>query len=114
VDGKVVANAVRLAGESWVYGGCGDEYWEGTARFLRRKAGLAEATVEVQGRYNPESSTAFPPDYPTEGPNCVWTDLLHWKAGAGFRVRKLGEDCKLPHREVKIFDDGSMRLSTSK
>jgi hypothetical protein len=114
VDGKLVANAVRLAGESWVYGGCGEEYWEGTARFIRRKAGVAEATLGVQGRYNPESSNAFPPDYPTEGPNCVWTDLLHWKAGAGFRVRKLAEDCKAPHREVKITDDGSIQLNPSK
>jgi len=114
VDGKLVANAVRLAGESWVYGGCGEEYMEGTARFIRRKAGVAEATLGVQGRYNPESSSAFPPDYPTDGPNCVWTDLLHWKAGAGFRVRKLAEDCKAPHREVKITDDGSLELSSSK
>jgi len=114
VDGKLVANAVRLAGESWMYAGCGQEYWEGTARFIRRNAGMAEATVGVQGRYNPESSNAFPPDYPTEGPNCVWTDLLHWKAGAGFRVRKVAEDCKAPHREVKITDDGSIQLSSSK
>lgn len=114
VDGKLVANAVRLAGESWVYGGCGEEYFEGTARFIRRKAGVAEATVGVQGRYNPESSDAFPPDYPAEGPNCVWTDFLHWKAGAGFRVRKLGEDCKALHREVKITDDGSIQLNPAK
>ncbi len=114
VDGKIMANAVRLAGESWMYGGCGQEYWEGTARFIRRKAGVAEATIEVQGPYNPESSNAFPPDYPTEGPNCVWTDFLHWKAGAGFRVRKVAEDCKAPHREVKITDDGSIQLSSSK
>jgi hypothetical protein len=114
VDGKLVANAVRLAGESWVYGGCGQEYHEGTARFIRRKAAMAEATVGVQGRYNPESSDAFPPDYPTEGPNCVWTDFLHWKAGAGFRVRKLGEDCKAPHQEVKITDDGSIQVNPSK
>ena len=106
LDGKIVANAVRLAGESWMYGGCGQEYTEGTARSVRRKEGLAEATVEVQGPYNPDSSTAFPPDYPTEGPNCVWTDFLHWKAGAGFRVRKVGEDCKAPHENIKISDDG--------
>jgi hypothetical protein len=109
VDGKLVANAVRLAGEGWVYGGCGEEYMEGTARFIRRKPGMAEATVGLQGRYNPESSDAFPPDYPTEGPNCVWTDLLRWKAGAGFRVRKLGKDCKAPHQKVKITDDGSIQ-----
>ncbi len=114
VNGKIMANAVRLAGESWMYGGCGQEYREGSARFIRRKAGLAEATVGVQGPYNPESSTAFPPDYPTEGPNCVSTDSLHWKAGAGFRVRKVAEDCKAPHREVKITDDGSIQLSSSK
>jgi len=114
VDGKIVANAVRLAGESWMYGGCGQEYTEGTARFIRRKAGVAEATIGVQGPYNPESSTAFPPDYPTEGPNCVWTDFLHWKAGAGFRVRKVGEDCKAPHEEIKISDDGSLTVAAKK
>ena len=110
VDGKIVGNAVRLAGESWMYGGCGQEYREGTARFIRRKAGVAEATVGVQGPYNPDSSTAFPPDYPTEGPNCVWTDFLHWRAGAGFRVRKLGEDCKAPHENIKISDDGTLTM----
>ena len=110
VDGKIVANAVRLAGESWMYRGCGQEYREGTARFIRRKAGVAEATVGVQGPYNPDSSTAFPPDYPTEGPNCVWTDFLHWKSGAGFRVRKLGEDCKAPHENIKISEDGNLTV----
>ena len=114
VDGKIVANAVRLAGESWMYGGCGQEYSEGTARFIRRKAGVAEATIGVQGPFNPESSTAFPPDYPTEGPNCVWTDFLHWKAGAGFRVRKVGEDCKAPHENIKISEDGSLTEAAKK
>jgi hypothetical protein len=114
VDGKIVANALRLAGESWMYTGCGQQYREGTARFIRRKPGVAEATVGVQGRYNPESSTAFPPDYPTEGPNCVWTDLLHWKAGAGFRVRKVGEDCKAPHEDIKISDDGTLTVAAKK
>jgi len=114
VDGTIVANAVRVAGESWMYAGCGQEYREGTARFIRRKAGVAEATVGVQGPYNPESSTAFPPDYPTEGPNCAWTDLLHWKAGAGFRVRKAGEDCKAPHENIKISDDGALTVPAKK
>jgi hypothetical protein len=114
VDGKIVANAVRLAGESWMYGGCGQEYREGTARFIRRKAGVAEATVEVQGPYNPDSSTAFPPDYPTEGPNCVWIDFLHWKAGAGFRVHKVGEDCKAPHENIKISGDGILTVPAAK
>jgi hypothetical protein len=114
VDGKIVANAVRLAGESWMYTGCGQQYREGTARFIRRKPGVAEATVGVQGPYNPESSTAFPPDYPTEGPNCVWTDFLHWKASAGFRVRKVGEDCKTPHEDIKISDDGILTAPGTK
>ena len=114
VDGKIVANAVRVAGESWMYTGCGQEYREGTARFIRRKAGVAEATVGVQGPYNPESSTAFPPDYPTEGPNCVWTDFLHWKAGAGFRVHKVGEDCKAPHENIKISEDGILTVPAAK
>jgi len=114
VDGKIVANAVRLAGESWMYAGCGQEYREGTARFVRKKTGAAEATIGVQGPYNPDSSAAFPPDYPTEGPNCVWTDFLHWKAGAGFRVRKVGEDCKAPHENIKISDDGKLKVAAKK
>jgi hypothetical protein len=112
VDGKIVANAVRVAGESWMYAGCGQQYREGTARFIRRKAGVAEASVSVQGPYNPDSSTAFPPDYPTEGQNCVWTDLLHWKAGAGFRVRKVGEDCNAPHEDIRISEDGTLTAPT--
>jgi len=114
VEGTIVANAVRLAGESWMYTGCGQEYREGTARFVRRKPGVAEATVGVQGPYNPESSTAFPPDYPTEGPNCLWTDFLHWKAGAGFRLRKVGEDCKAPHEDIKISDEGNLTVPARK
>ena len=114
VYGKIVANAVRLAGESWMYTGCGQEYREGTARFIRRKAGVAEATVGVQGPYNPESSTAFPPDYPTEDSNCVGTDFLHWKTRAGFRVHRVGKDCKAPHEDIKISDDGILTVPAKK
>ncbi len=102
VDGKLVTSAVRLAGDGYAYGGCGSEFHESTATSLRKKTGTAEAVLSVQGQFEYENTTPFP----TEGPNCVWTSLLHWKPGAGFRARKLGEDCKASHREIKITDDG--------
>jgi hypothetical protein len=104
VDGKLVASAVRLATDAYVYGGCGAEYREGTATSIRKKVGTAEATLRVQGKFNSE----YNDPYPTEGPNCVWTSLLHWKPGAGFRARKLGEDCKAAHQEVTITEDGAV------
>jgi hypothetical protein len=106
VSGKLIANAVRLAGDSSVYGGCGHEFLEATASLIRKKTGSAEATVRVQGQFQPEYSDP----YPTEGPNCVWSGVLHWKMGAGFRVRKLGDNCKAPHQEIKISDDGEISV----
>lgn len=102
VDGKLVSSAVRLASDGFVYGGCGQEYREGTAASIRKKADTAEATVRVQGQFNAEYTNT----YPTEGPNCVWTSLLHWKPGAGFRARKLVDNCKSAHQEVTITEDG--------
>ena len=107
VGGKLIANAVRLAGDSSVYAGCGHEFLEATASLIRRKTGSAEATVRVQGQFQPEYSED---PYPTEGPNGVWSGVLHWKAGAGFRVRKLGDDCKAPHQEIKITDEGEISV----
>jgi hypothetical protein len=104
VDGKLVASAVRLATDAYVYGGCGAEYREGTATSIRKKAGVAEATLRAQGRFNSEYNDPFP----TEGSNCVWTSLIHWKPGAGFRARKLAEDCKAAHQEVTITEDGAV------
>jgi len=104
VGGKLIANAVRLAGDSSVYGGCGHEFLEATASLIRKKTGSAEATVRVQGQFQPEYSDP----YPTEGPNCVWSGVLHWKVGAGFRVRKLGDNCNAPHQEIRITDDGEI------
>jgi hypothetical protein len=104
VDGKLVASAVRVATDGYIYGGCGAEYREGTATSIRKKAGVAEATLRVQGQFEYEYTNP----YPTEGPNCVWTCLLHWKAGAGFRARKLSEDCKAAHQEVIITEDGAI------
>ncbi len=104
VEGKLMAGAVRVATDGYVYGGCGAEYREGTATSIHKKAGIAEATLRVQGKFNPE----YNDPYPTEGPNCVWTSLLHWKPGAGFRARKLGEDCKAAHQEVTITEEGAV------
>jgi hypothetical protein len=104
VDGELVASAVRVATDGYVYGGCGAEYREGSSTSIRRKAGIAEATIRVQGRFNSE----YNDPYPTEGSNCVWTSVLHWKPGAGFRARKLAEDCKLAHQVVTITEDGAV------
>lgn len=104
VDGKLVASAVRLASDGYAYGGCGQDYHEGSATAIRRKPGLAEATLRVQGQFEYEYTNP----YPTEGPNCVWSSLLHWKPGAGFRARKLAEDCKLAHQVVTITEDGAV------
>jgi hypothetical protein len=110
VEGKLVASAVRVATDGYVYGGCGTEYREGTATSIRKKAGIAEATLRVQGQFNPE----YNEPYPGEGANCVWTSLLHWKPGAGFRARKLGEDCKAAHQEVTITEDGGVNSKDAK
>lgn len=104
IDGKLVASAVRLATDGYAYTGCGQEYREGTATSIHKKAGVAEATLRVQGQFEYEYTTP----YPTEGPNCVWTSVLHWKPGAGFRARKLAEDCKLAHQVVTITEDGAV------
>jgi hypothetical protein len=104
VDGKLVASAVRVATDGYVYGGCGAEYREGTTTSIRKKPAVAEATLRVQGQFEYEYTTP----YPTDGPNCVWTSVLHWKPGAGFRARKLAEDCKLAHQVVTITEDGTV------
>jgi len=45
---------------------------------------------------------------------CQWVGLVHWKAGAGFRVRKLSEDCKASPRVIFISDDGTIKAAASK
>jgi len=102
--GKLIASAVRLASDGYTYGGCGQEYREGTATSIRKKTGVAEATLRVQGQFEYEYTNP----YPADGPNCVWTSLLHWKPGAGFRARKLAEDCKAAHQEVTVAEDGAV------
>jgi hypothetical protein len=104
IDGKLVASAVRLATDGYAYTGCGQEYREGTATSIHKKAGVAEATLRVQGQFEYEYTSP----YPTDGPNCVWTSVLHWKSGSGFRARKLAEDCKLAHQVVTITEDGAV------
>ena len=102
VDGNLVASAVRLATDGYVYGGCGTEFHEGTATSVQRKPNVAEAKLRVQGQFEYEYTDPFP----EQAPKCVWTSVLHWKPGAGFRSRKLADECKLPHQEVTITEDG--------
>jgi len=101
VERRPVASAVHLATDGYAYGGCGQAYREGTATSIREKPGVAEATLRVQGQFEYEYTNP----YPTEGPNCVWTCVLHSKPGACFRARKLTEDCKAAHQEVTITED---------
>ena len=39
---------------------------------------------------------------------------VHCKAGAGFRVRKTAEDCRAPHVEVKVTEDGKIQPGLSR
>ena len=105
VNGTVVANAVRVASDGYAYGNYGNEYLDSTASMIRRKASAAEATVRVQGQFNPE----YESPYPSGEADCVWDGLLHWKAGSGFRVRKVKEDCQAQHLQVKITDEGTLQ-----
>jgi hypothetical protein len=110
VNGTVIANAVRLASDGYVSGDFGNEYLDSTASAIKRKAGAAEAAVRVQGQFNPEYTSP----YPNGDADCVWDGALHWKAGMGFRVRKLKEDCQAAHLEVKITDEGKVQVGISK
>ena len=110
VNRKLLANAVRLASDGYSYGGCGREFHESTATSLEQKPGTADASLRVQGQFNYE----YQVPYPTDQDKCIWSGLLHWKAGAGFRVRKTAEDCGAPHIELKITEDGKIQPGLSR
>jgi hypothetical protein len=104
---KLVTSAVRLASNGYMYGGCGQEFHEGSATSIEQKNGAAEATVHAQGAYEFEYTTPYP-----DGDRvCPWTGTLHWKAGAGFRVRKLSEQCDADYQDLKIKNDGTIEAT---
>jgi hypothetical protein len=101
VNGALVTNSVRLASEGTWYAGCGRDLEDGTAISVQRSSDVAEATIRVQPQEDPMAGENDPQP-------CAWNGSLHWKLGAGFRVRKLGELCKSVPRNVSITDDGSL------
>jgi hypothetical protein len=100
-SGSLLANSVRLASEGTSYGGCGHDVEDGTATSIQRKPAVAEATVRVQAQAPPMLAENEPQP-------CPWTGVVHWKAGSGFRIRKTGELCHSPARNVSITDDGAV------
>jgi hypothetical protein len=104
VDGKIVANAVRLASEAQSYYGCNQWLDDASAYSLQRKPRLAEAIIAVQ----PRDRTMLEESDTEATPYCLWTGSLHWKPGAGFRVRKLSQNCKADRRIITIADDGTI------
>ncbi len=98
----VIASAVRVASNAQTYGGCGRYRDDATAVSLNLKPNVAEAAVTVQ----PQQQTIMTePDHPDE---CSWSGVLHWKAGAGFRVRKSADLCKVVRKNVTIGSDGTI------
>lgn len=107
VGGKLVSNGVRLASEGQTMSGCNDFLDDATSSSLSIKPLTAEATVRVQPRTQAQLEEGEPVA-------CQWVGLVHWKAGAGFRVRKLSEDCKASPRVISISDDGTIKGTASK
>jgi hypothetical protein len=107
VGGNLVSNGVRLASEGQTISGCNDFLDDATSSSLSIKPLTAEATVRVQ----PRTQAQLEEDEPVA---CQWDGVVHWKAGAGFRVRKLSEDCKASARVISISDDGTIKAAASK
>lgn len=105
--GELVSNAVRLASEAQTMSGCNDFLDDATSSSLHIKPLTAEAAVRVQPRTQAELEQG-------EAVPCQWVGLVHWKAGAGFRVRKLSEYCKASPRVISISDDGTIKAAASK
>ena len=101
VNGSLLTNSVRLASEGTSYGGCGQDLEDGTVTSIQRKPGSAEAAIRVQAQ-------AAPMVAENEPQACPWNGLVHWKPGSGFRVRKTGELCNAPARNVSITDEGAV------
>jgi hypothetical protein len=106
VGGKLVSNGVRLASEGQTISGCHDFLDDATSSSLSIKPLTAEATVRVQPRTQAQLEEGEPVA-------CQWDGVVHWKAGAGFRVRKLSEDCKASPRTISISDDGTIKATAS-
>ena len=105
-SGKLVTNAVRLASEGQRLSGCNDFLDDATATAIHIKASTAEATVRVQPRAQAVLEEG-------QAPSCQWSGVIHWKPGAGFRVRKVSEDCRAAPRAIAISDDGSIKAAAS-
>jgi hypothetical protein len=109
-QGTVLTNAVRVASEASQFAQCGEELHDGTAISLERAPGLAEVTLRIRPQ-----DRSFMENASDEkaGSPCVWSGVLRWKAGSGFRIRKLAENCKESAADAKINDEGQISLAAS-
>ena len=102
----VISSAVRVASDAQTYGGCGHYRDDATAVALAVKHGMAEATVTVQ----PQEQTIMSEENAKDDrPQCAWSGVLHWKAGSGFRVRKVADHCQIPRKQVTIDQNGGVQ-----
>lgn len=111
VDGKLVASAVRVAGDgSTVTGTCTQEAHEGTATSIEPQQGMAAATVHVRPPDLPGTAAVQPDDESEVPSGCAWIGGLYWKPATGFQVRKVDDDCEAGIPEVSITDDGQVTV----
>jgi hypothetical protein len=113
VHGKVVSSAVRVASDGLSAATCAQEVHDGTAISIEPQQGMAAATVHVRPPDLPGEAAAQP-DEESEAPSgCVWIGALYWKAGAGFQVRKVDEDCEAGMPQVTITEDGRIAVKAA-
>ena len=110
VNGKLVANAVRVASDGSTYGSCAADAHDGTAISIEQQGGMAAATVHVRPAVA-SVDLAPPHSDDAEIPSgCVWVGALYWKQGSGFRVRKTEPDCDAGMPHVSITEDGQISI----
>lgn len=110
VNGKVVANAVRVASDGSTYGSCAADAHDGTAISIEQQGGMAAATVHVRPAVAPVDLAPPQPDDAQIPSGCVWVGALYWKQGSGFHVRKTEPDCDAGMPHVSISEDGQISV----
>lgn len=110
VDGKLVANAVRMASDGSITASCAQETHEGTAIAIEPQRGMAAATVHVQPSRSPDGPAEKPTEEADAASACVWIGGLYWKTATGFQVRKIDDDCEAGMPEVSISEEGQITV----
>ena len=113
VDGKVVSSAVRVASDGLSAATCAQEVHDGTAISIEPQQGMAAATVHVRPPDLPGEAAAQPDDESEAPSGCVWIGALYWKAGSGFQVRKVDEDCEAGMPQVTITGEGQITVKAA-